>query len=106
MQDALFLAVRPWCEGRKLAAFGRAADSHRQSQLAFTGHPSLFLFSEAFFLAGKWCFSKDIALSFLKLIWGEADVPLEDNLELVDESCLRVKGDWELQGRTLWMHNH
>lgn len=47
-QDALFLSAHPWCEGRKLTAFGRAADSHRQGQLAFAGHPFLFLFSEAF----------------------------------------------------------
>lgn len=31
-QDALFLAACPWCKGRMLAAFGRAADSHCQSQ--------------------------------------------------------------------------
>lgn len=49
VQDALFLAARQWCEGRKLAAFGCAADSRRQSQLAFARHPFLLLFSEAFF---------------------------------------------------------
>lgn len=46
------------------------------------------LFFFFFFLEGKWCFSKDMALSFLKLIWGEADFPLKDELGLVDESCL------------------
>lgn len=36
-QDALFLAACQWCEGRRLAAFGCAADSHHRSQLAFAG---------------------------------------------------------------------
>lgn len=48
-QDALFVAACQWCEGRRLAAFGCAADSLHQSQLAFAGHPFLLLFSEAFF---------------------------------------------------------
>lgn len=50
MQDALFLAACPWCEEGKLAAFGRAAYSRRQSQLAFAGCPFHFLFSEAIFI--------------------------------------------------------
>jgi len=37
---------------------------------------------------------------------GEADFPLEDSLGLDDESCERMRGEWELQGRTVWMHNH
>ena len=48
-KDAQFLAARPWCEGRELAAFGRAAESHCQNPSAFVGHPFLSLFVEAFF---------------------------------------------------------
>lgn len=68
------LGSSPTVWGEKALWFGHNADSHCQSQLAFAGHPLLFLLNKAFFLAGKFCFSKHNHFLFLKTYLGRSSI--------------------------------